>query len=64
MNPFLIFLLGSLSGCGLTYFVSGLLHSRKFQEAHDEFLSLREAIRRNAYSAGYEDAKTGKLKRA
>ncbi len=64
MNPLLFFLLGSLSGCALTFFCFALYHSRRGQELHDEFSSMREAIRRNAYSRGYETAKTGELKRS
>jgi len=64
MSEYIIFLLGSLSGGCLVAFVSAIIHTRKIQEAHDEFSSIRETIRRNAYARGYEDAKTGGLKRA
>lgn len=64
MNSLLIFILGSLSGCTLTCFCFSFFHSRKMQEARDEFSSLRETIRRRAYASGYETAKTGGLKSA
>lgn len=64
MNELLIFLLGSLSGCSFTFFFFITYHSRKVQEMHDEFLSVREEIRRNAYARGYEVAKTGGIKAA
>ena len=64
MNPLAIFFLGSFAGGSAVAVFAAIINSRKFQEAHDEFLSMREAIRRNAYSSGYEDAKTGKLKRS
>lgn len=59
----LIFLTGSLSGLCLALWGFTIWHGRKMQEANDEFTSLRESIRRNAYSKGYEDAKNGGLKR-
>lgn len=64
MNELLIFLLGSLSGCALACFCFAVYHSRRVHEMHDEFLSVREQIRRNAYARGYEVAKTGGVKTA
>ena len=60
----LIFLFGSLTGAAVTAFFAAVIHTRKVQQLHDEFTSTREVIRRNAYSKGYEDAKTGKIKTA
>ena len=64
MNEYLIFILGSLFGSCFVGFVASILHTRKVQELHDEIVSTRETIRRNAYARGYQDAKTGGLKRA
>lgn len=60
----LIFLLGSLTGASSLAFFAAVIHTRKVQQLHDELTSTRETIRRNAYSRGYEDAKTGKIKTA
>ena len=60
----LIFLLGLLTGAAVTAFFAAVIHTRKVQQLHDEFTSTREVIRRNAYSKGYEDAKTGRIKTA
>lgn len=64
MSPVLIFLLGSLCGGSVLAFFASVIHTRRLQEAHDEIVSTRETIRRNAYARGYEDAKKGGLKRA
>jgi hypothetical protein len=64
MSPVLIFLLGSLCGGSVLAFFASVVMARRTQEAHDEIVSTRETIRRNAYARGYEDAKTGGLKRA
>lgn len=64
MSPVLIFLLGSLFGGSVLSFFASIIHTRKVQELQDEIVSTRETIRRNAYARGYEDAKTGGLKRA
>jgi hypothetical protein len=64
MSPVLIFLLGSLCGGSVLAFFASVVLARRTQEAHDEIVSTRETIRRNAYARGYEDAKTGGLKRA
>ncbi len=64
MSPVLIFLLGSLCGGSALAFFASVVLARRTQEAHDEIVSTRETIRRNAYARGYEDAKTGGLKRA
>jgi len=58
----LIFLLGLLTGAAVTAFFAAVVHTRKVQQLQDELTSTRETIRRNAYSKGYEDAKTGKIK--
>jgi hypothetical protein len=60
----LIFLVGSLCGGCLVGFFASIIHTRKVQELQDEIVSTRETIRRNAYARGYENAKTGGLKRA
>jgi hypothetical protein len=60
----ILLLLGSMSGCTLSAFLFAVFHSRKVVEMTDTFMSVRETIRRNAYSKGYEDAKTGEVKRA
>ena len=60
----IILLLGSLTGAAVTAFFAAVIHTRKVQQLHDEFTSTREVIRRNAYSKGYEDAKTGRIKTA
>lgn len=60
----LIFLFGLLTGAAVTAFFAAVIHTRKVQQLHDEFTSTRETIRRSAYSRGYEDAKTGKIKTA
>ena len=60
----LIIHLGSLTGAAVTAFFAAVIHTRKVQQLHDEFTSTREVIRRNAYSKGYEDAKTGRIKTA
>ena len=60
----IILLLGSLTGAVVTAFFAAVIHTRKVQQLHDELTSTRETIRRNAYSKGYEDAKTGKIKTA
>lgn len=64
MNELLIFALGSLTGATVLGFFAAIFHTRKVEELHDEFTSLRETIRRRAYARGYEEAKTGGLKRS
>jgi hypothetical protein len=64
MSPVLIFFLGSLFGGSVLSFFASVVLARRTQEAHDEIVSTRETIRRNAYAKGWEDAKTGGLKRA
>ena len=64
MSTTVIFLLGSLFGCSVTAFFAAVIHTRKVQELQDENVSTRETIRRYAYARGYEEAKTGGLKRA
>jgi hypothetical protein len=64
MSPVLIFLLGSLCGGSVLAYFASVVLARRTQEAHDEIVSTRETIRRNAYAKGWEDAKTGGLKRA
>ena len=60
----LIFGLGSLTGLLGSAFVFSVSFSRKAEEMHDELVSTRETIRRNAYARGYEAAKSGGLKRS
>jgi len=56
------FILGSLFGTSATTFFAALIYQRRTAELRDEFTAMRETIRRNAYSKGYADAKTGKVK--
>lgn len=60
----LVFLCGSLSGFLATAFFCVVALNRKEEEMHDEIVSTRETIRRNAYARGYEAAKRGEVKRS
>lgn len=64
MNELVIFALGSLTGATILGCFAAVFHTRKVEEMHDELVSTRETIRRNAYSRGYEAAKMGGLKRS
>lgn len=63
MNPYLLFILGSLVGSVLTFLIVSLWVAR-LNYRIDELVAIRETIRRNAYARGFEDAKSGNLKRS
>ena len=64
MSTTVIFLLGSLFGCAVATLCIGSIHIQRVRSLRDEFISTRETIRRYAYARGYEEAKTGGIKRA
>jgi hypothetical protein len=64
VSPVLIFLLGSLCGGSVLAFFASVVLARRTQEAHDEIVSTRETIRRNAYARGWEAGRSGDVKRS